>query len=905
MMTGQEIAPFLLVETMSGVAATLSPYNDGMQKLPTGTVTYLMTDIVGSSRLWEINPEGMADALFAYEQIIGEAVATCGGALIKSRGEGDSHFAVFDRADSAVACALNFVLSLQRQEWPDNLTIRARCALHTGASEFRNADYYGPAVNRCARLRAIANPGQVLLSAATQKLAQGSLPADSSLRELGTHRLKDLLTPETVSELVHPELQSSSDVLSSLNRLAHNLPVQLTSFVGRQEEVSQVAELLKEHRLVTLTGSGGAGKTRLALQVAAEVADRFEGVWFIDLTKLVPGEELAQLIAKVLHVDHHAKSSIDTVCDALVGRRTLVLLDNCEHVIDSAADAAAELLQSCPDLVILATSREALRVPGEFRLRVPSLELPGKGATLEEMQQCDAVRLFVERARLRSSNFELTPRNCNAIVGLCRLLDGIPLAIEQAASQAALLSPQQMLNRFREHLKDLRTDDRGVVPRHRTIRATIVWSYKTLSAPEQSLLQYCAVFRGGWTLDAIEAVAEDLGFEGDVAAATAELLNKSLIFQEESSGEQQRFRMLQTVREFALEELGENRPVAQQAHAEHFRKTVAQAKPGELLTLASDHHEDLIVATEHYLSKGTDRALELVSGIRSHLLRSGHVKKGRDLLASAINIYKGDSAAKALALNTLGAFQWRLGALAEARRAYNESLSIWEALGNHSQQAAVLHNMGLLAAAEKQYGEATELLQRSHSIYRGLPEHQGMAVTMMSLGRLHLITGQPEEAVEDLTKASFLMSAVKDYPRLAICQCNLALALHTLSDNSAALLELERSFTRWRETEDKGALAEGLAVWACVLDALGAREEAVGAARTCHALEQENGYGVESLEATYLQARGLDPSNLREESAPVGIDYDHVVQSALALIGRHKMPSLARPEVLDKGIAKL
>ena len=348
-----------------------------MVMLPTGTVTYVMTDIVGSSPLWERNAEAMNTAVRDHEQIARVCAANNNGHLIKERGEGDSLFLVFDSAHNAVQMALDFQRALSVAEWPEGMPISVRCAIHTGASMVRDNDYYGPPVNRCARLRSVAGPGQIVISNATVHLLGDRLPEGSALKDLGLHRLRDLLRPERLYELTHPELKSSGETILTLNKVQHNLPIQLTSFVGREEDVRRVAGLVRMTRLVTLTGSGGCGKTRLALQVASESCDEFpDGVWFVDLTQVAPGENCDAAVARALGIHAPAQgSSRQQLVESLSFREALLILDNCEHVVDTAAELVTDLLAAGESLKILATSRELLRVPGELRWRVPPMRL--------------------------------------------------------------------------------------------------------------------------------------------------------------------------------------------------------------------------------------------------------------------------------------------------------------------------------------------------------------------------------------------------------------------------------------------------------------------------------------------------------------------------------------------------
>jgi predicted ATPase/class 3 adenylate cyclase len=513
-------------------------------RLPTGTVTFLFTDIEGSTKLWEKHPEAMRQALRRHHALAAAEIEGCGGLVIKRQGEGDSTFAVFPRAPEAVNAASRLQQALLAEAWTTPEPLRVRMALHTGDAEPQDEDYFGPAVNRCARLRAIAHGGQVLLSTATAELVTDELPAGASLKDMGAHRLRDLQRPEQVFQLLHPDLPEAFPRLRSMDNpeVPHNLPQQLTSFIGREREMAEVKRLLGENRLLTLTGAGGTGKSRLALQAAADLMDEYtDGVWLIELAPLADPALVPQAVASVLGVkEEPGKPLGQTLIEWLKPKQLLLLLDNCEHLLLECARLTESIIQSCPRVRILATSREALAVPGEQSLRVPSLSLPplvdgGRSGTREvggidgsgsqpvrsinyqppppmrapAINQYESVRLFADRARLAQPAFAITERNAPAVAQICNRLDGIPLAIELSAARVKAMSVESIAERLDDRFRLLTGGSRTALPRQQTLRALIDWSYDLLDEQEQTLLRRLSVFAGGWTLEAAEKVCSD------------------------------------------------------------------------------------------------------------------------------------------------------------------------------------------------------------------------------------------------------------------------------------------------------------------------------------------------------------------------------------------------------------
>jgi predicted ATPase/class 3 adenylate cyclase len=538
---------------------------------PTGTVTFLFSDIEGSTSRWEQNREEMASALARHDALLRAAIERHGGYVFKTIG--DAFCATFATAPQAIGAALDAQRALGSEDFGGVGGLRVRMALHTGHADERDGDYFGPAVNRVARLLAIGHGGQVLVSGVSTALLQGALPPESSLRDLGAHRLKDLAHPENVHQLVAPDLPGEFPPLRSLDRLSNNLPPQLTTFVGRDAVVADIKTLIENHRLVTLTGTGGAGKTRCAIQVGAELLGGFrEGVWLADLTSISAPPLVANVVAQALNVQEQPDRPIlDTLLAHLKRQRPLLILDNCEHVIAEARRVAGAILHDCPQVHILATSREPLNVSGEEAYRVPSLAVPADADTTSGVATAryGAVQLFVDRALSSDKRFMLTDENAPHVVEVCRRLDGLPLAIELAAARVKVLSPQQLAQKLDERFRVLTGGDRSALPRQQTMRALIDWSYDLLTDDERALFRKFSIFAGGFTLETASAVCSNERIdEIAVLDLVSSLVDKSLVHAE-PAGSGTRYRLLESTRQYAREKLRESgeEPATARAHA--------------------------------------------------------------------------------------------------------------------------------------------------------------------------------------------------------------------------------------------------------------------------------------------------------------------------------------------------
>ena len=512
--------------------------------LPTGTVTLLLADVEGSTRLWETQPEQMTAAFERLDRSLADLLAVYGGVRPVEQGEGDSFVLAFARASEAVACALE----LQRAPLAP---IRLRIGVHTGEVQLRDeGNYIGPTINRAARLRNLGHGGQTVLSGTTEALVADTLPADVWLTDLGTHELRGVARPERVVQLCHPDLRNDFPPLNTAKSVAAiNVPSQWTSFVGRGSQLTDVRKLLAQNRLVTLTGAGGVGKTRLAVEVAQHVAaDYVGGVWYVDLAPITDSAVVPVVVTRALGLpDQPGCATVDTLLRFVRDRQLLLVLDNCEHLLDACADLVVAVLGAAPRLTFLGTSREPIGVSGEAVWRVPSLSVAD-----------EAIELFIDRARLVQTGFTVTDDNAATIEEICRRLDGMPLAIELAAARVRALSVAEILDSLHDRFRLLTGGARTAVRRQQTLRASVDWSHALLTEPERVLFRRLAAFLGGFDLSAAQAV----GAGGDmqryqVLDLLTLLVDKSLVAADDSGGAT-RYRLLETVRQYAAEKLGES-----------------------------------------------------------------------------------------------------------------------------------------------------------------------------------------------------------------------------------------------------------------------------------------------------------------------------------------------------------
>jgi predicted ATPase/class 3 adenylate cyclase len=691
-------------------------------------VTLLFTDIEGSTRLWEDAPAAMSIALARHDHILREVIDRHHGHVFKT--VGDAFCAAFSLAPDALRCAIDVQRDLGVEQWPEPATLRVRMALHSGDCEERDGDYFGPTVNRAARLEATAHGGQVVLSGSTYELVGGEVPEGVTLRSMGQHLLKDLTRPESIYQLVIDGLRDEFPPLRTLDdpTAKNNLPAQSTSFIGRTRELAELSLLMAEHRLVTICGSGGTGKTRASLQIAADVVGHVDGgVWFVELGPLSEAAQLAPALAALLGTGA-AGSSTDALVDALSERDTLVVLDNCEHLLQPTSDLVSELLRRSPGVRFLATSREPLGVHGESVVRLAPMAVTG-----DDPRSIDAVRLFEERAQLQRPEFVVDEVNVETVLALCRRLDGIPLAIELAAAKLRSMSVHDVEERLSDHLRILTSGNRSAPPRQQTLRAMIDWSFDLLSEPEKLVMFELSVFAGDWSLDAAETIC-DLGIESDddVIGIVDSLVDKSLV-QVRPVGSTTRYWLLESVRQYAQQGLegvaGEPRATMTRhaqwclQFAQRASTEFSGANQYPWLSAVEEEWQNIVRATL-FLSEHEDSAsdaLRIMVALRTFLLNRFKNEEGAELTMHALSLlsHAPPSAIHARALDVAGRCFNQSRQVAKSRDCLTEGLSLAREVDDEIGESRLMLLSAYLAFNEGNQIQAINDAERAVALARG------------------------------------------------------------------------------------------------------------------------------------------------------------------------------------------
>ena len=670
------------------------------------------------------------------------------------------------------------------------MTLRVRCGLHWGADERRDGDFFGPAVNRAARIMAAAHGGQTLLSQAVAERVAERLPSDMTLRDLGRVRLRDLSGPERVYQLLHPRLRPEFPPLRSLEATPNNLAQQLNSFVGREREMAEVRQLLAANRLVMLLGLGGIGKSRLSVQLGAELIDDYaDGVWLVELAPLTDARLVPQALASVLGVKEEAgRPVMEALRKHVQDRQLLVILDNCEHVVHACADLAKQLLQAGPQLKVLASSREVLRVAGETVYQVPTLSAPepGQQVALDALAHHDAVRLFIDRVSAVQPGFVLSDRNAAAVADICHRLDGIPLALELAAARARAMPVETLATRLSDRCRLLKNSDQTVLPRQRTLRALIVWSYDLLAAPERTVFQRLAVFAGGWTLEAAEAVcAGDDVDEGDVLDLLSQLVEKSLVVLDTERG---RYRMLETVRQYGQERLDEaGGGLAVRARHLDFHLALAEkARPAlfgpeqeRWLARLDNELENLLAghACADVVPEGAQLGLRLVHALRPYWINRGILGVGQQVTLDALQLPDAQlrNLARSRGLFVAGQLHSFMGRYAEAEPCLEESLAIAREIDDKSRVAATLQTLGMVSVALGMLAKARAYGEEAIALARELGDRREIAAAVIALAQLYRVEGRADLAEPLYCEALAVARDLGDREVVAIGLLNLAM----------------------------------------------------------------------------------------------------------------------------------
>jgi predicted ATPase/class 3 adenylate cyclase len=839
-----------------------------MSSRPSGTVTFLFTDIEGSTRMWEEHRAAMPVALELHDQILRSSIEDADGYIFTTAG--DAFSAAFGDPNTALAAAVTAQQRLAEADWGALGDLRVRMALHTGVAHERDGDYFGPALNRAARILSAGHGGQILLSLGTEELIGGSLEGMST-KDLGEHTLKDLGRPERIYQIVHPDLADDFPTLQSLDALPNNLPIQLTSFVGRGVELNEVVKRLHDSRLLTLTGVGGSGKTRLSLQAAAEsAADYPNGVWLIELASIGDADLVPTAIGDVLgltksrggsgnsELGTDATSILDQVTGHLAHRTSLLVLDNCEHLITATARVVQHLLQHCPDLSVIATSREGLGVPGEVLWQVPSL-----GAVVsDDPMESDAIRLFVERAQDANPRFGIDADSLGWVRQVCERLDGMPLAIELAAARARMLDARQISERLDDRFRLLTGGSRTALPRHQTLEATVDWSYDLMSDIEKSVFQRLAAFRGGFTLEAAEFVCAGDDIDSfEVLDQIGQLVDKSMVVRDEVSG---RFGMLETLRQYALRRLTESAEVdpVRVRHAECFSVFANETAPklnGPDEAIAyeqfSADHDNFRAAMAYCLENGLESmAVTIAADLGWYWWAASDITEGLEWFRKALPhresvtdrtriqlmattaMFAGfqlepdarelghealeaalateDAYAEGLSEMALGYIEWTDLAFDEAKV---HSLRMLDA-GQRSKDDWMIANANLMAGFSdrmmSRLDEAAELTAAAETAYRRIGQPSGLGWVLSVGGQVARYRGDFETEVEKQREARAVFERQGAPFQIAFTLMNEAIALALLRRPQEAIAPSRQAIAIERELSTNFQTVEALSLGA-------------------------------------------------------------------------------------------
>ena len=847
---------------------------------PSGTVTFLFTDIQGSTRLWQEEPAAMVVAHARHNAILRNAIETNHGYVFQVIG--DAFCAAFHTAQDALRAALKAQTDLHNDSWGD-VVIKVRMGIHTGEAELQEGgDYRGfLTMSRLQRLMSAAHGGQTLLSLATQELLQNTLPTDVSLRDMGARRLKDWNRPEQIFQLVVEGLPSEFPPLRTLDASRHNLPAPTTSFIGREKEKVEIKQAIGAHRLVTLTGSGGTGKTRLSLQVAADLLDQFaDGIWFVELAPLTDSSLIPQTILTAMEAsEQQDKTPAQALIERVRGKKLLLILDNCEHLIEAVAKLVETLLSNAPELKVMASSREALGVKGEMAWHAPSMSVPdAKSSTsLDEFSRLESVRLFIERAILAKPHFQLTKDNASSVAQICSRLDGIPLAIELAAARVRALSVEQIAARLDDRFHLLTGGSRTALPRQQTLRAMIDWSFNLLSEQEKHLLRRLAVFIGGWTLEAAEQVCVEERGGLDILDLLTHLVDKSLVNMEESA-EDVRYRMLETTRQYAREMLmmSEETRIYRDQHLEYFLKYAETAqlelrgrKQAEWMSLLETEHDNLRAALEWSQGTRPELGLRIAVALIDFWDTHGHLTEARRWLETMLQktAHLDPSPARVDALLGAMAFAIRQtdleisrklledglalaraidynagiarglmarGVVAEyfegdfekAEEYYNAGLDIYRRTGDKLAIGQALGPLASCALKGYEFSHAEKLYRESLSLFREVENEREIAGALENLAEVALERRNYTDAHSFAEESLSLYRKLEDKHGIATALRALGVAAHNQENLDLARSSCEQSAEIFRELGDRGCLILSLAALARQLQHLGELQRA-------------------------------------------------------------------------------
>jgi predicted ATPase/class 3 adenylate cyclase len=852
-----------------------------MPEAPTGTVSFLFTDIVGSSRLWDKFPTKMGAVLARHDALIRSAVETYGGRVFKK--VGDASYAAFHAPRDSLLAAIDAQRALLAEDWTEIGSLPVRMGIHVGAAEFREGDYLGGTLNRASRIESAAHGGQILLSRVAVELLEDEPPDTISFKSLGNHRLRNLDRPEHLYQAVVPDLQESFPPPRSMEALPNNLPVQTTSFVGREKELEDVKRLLRNTRLLTLMGTGGTGKTRLALEIGAQVIHEFRnGVWLVELALIGEPERVVEAVAAAVGVREEPDQPLRaTLVDFLRGKEILLLLDNCEHLLSIILPVAAELLRSCPSLKILATSRHSLGIGGESTFFVPPLQVledrpedfRGTDFT-RHLLQYEAVKLFLARAVAVNPDFVITPANASAVAEICNRLDGIPLAIELAAARVKLLSVDQIAARLDDRFRLLRGGQRDGVPHQQTLQALIDWSYDLLSEKEGILFRRMGAFGGGRTLEALEGVCSGNGIEqSEVLDLLEQLVDKSLITVERDIAGNTRYTMIESVWQYSrdkLEASGEA-PAVRDRHLDYFLAFAEAAAPhleGPDQKVWLDRCQSEIF-NFRFAAEWTIKSQRLEAGLRllSALYRVIEVRSNLveawEIAMRLLALPEEGVAAKyrADARIAIGRFAWAADRYNDARRFYTEAQKIYEAMGDDRGAILAEMLMGFLDRGDGNLERAEKRFERALGGGRKIQNAYVEAGSLSGLGSIAMDRGDFALARQLKEKSLAIYERLGDHWIIGLILGGATKVAIAQNDFSGAQSALAKWSDIIRELGNRWSLPDILEGYANLALASNQPERAARLFGTCEAARENLGGQLSANETIHYEA---SLSTLRE-----------------------------------------
>ncbi|HEY8313037.1 MAG TPA: adenylate/guanylate cyclase domain-containing protein [Candidatus Baltobacteraceae bacterium] len=781
--------------------------------LPTGTLTFLFTDIEGSTRLWERYPSQMRQVLARHDALVADLLERNAGYVFKT--VGDAFCCAFSDPIAALTAAVAIQKAVAAEPWEHVGELRVRIAINTGIAQIRDGDYFGTALNRTARLLSLVGGGQIVLSQSTQRLVREELPPDIGLSDLGEAQLKDLQLSERAYQLTYPELATLSEPLVPISQTPNNLPEELSTFVGRKAELQRLRKLVIVKRLVTLMGPGGVGKTRLALHLAREVGNAFSGgVYFVELATLADAAHIPHAMLSAMQIHPSQPDLVTEIVRAISDRPTLVILDNSEQFAVECARLVRRLLEACPTLTIVATSREPLKVTGEYGFSVAPLAVPDAAMPLDQLRRCESVRLFADRASAVKLDFKIAPGNAEAVAAICRRLDGIPLALELAASRLRTLSAQQILDRLTERFALLTGGDRTGLDHHRSLRSTIDWSFDLLSEEERQLFVRLAIFHGPFTLEAAEAICGTAPLSrGVIVDVLTALVEKSFVtvFERETIDG---YRLLDTLRAYADERLetGAEVPALAAAHLQYYRCLILAlpAAKGEAQNAALDAleatHADVDAALDWALRNAVDGLAELALALVAFWQIRSFLIEGVAYLEAVVRVLSGSPICgrlytKAAMLANTG------GDYAEATRLGENARRLYDGQDDRRGLSETICVLASIQMNSANYARAEELFSEALATCKETDDIVGAAQMLLNLGTIATALEHFAEAEERLRECLELAAQAGDTRFQAWAHGALGYCAHQSERFGDAMREYEICLRSFRSFGDKGGIA--------------------------------------------------------------------------------------------------